>query len=55
MEPMSQLKRPVLDINYEQCIIFQAEKKDKLRPSGKQGLDSLKEAVQERLKRNDEK
>ena len=52
MEPVSNLKRQVNEVDLDQCIICQSEKTDKLRIGGAQGIETIR-CAQELLKKND--
>ena len=55
METNVTLKRPSDEIDPEKCLICQTDKGEKLRSGTPQGIKAVKEAAQERLKRNDTK
>ena len=55
MEPLSKLKRTSLDVESRQCLICQSKRKESICKGTPQGIDTLKQAAQERLNRKDPK
>lgn len=53
MEPLSSLKRPIHETDCPKCLVCQNDTSEKLRSGTSTGLNSIKSAAQERLKKRD--